>query len=203
MDALDTVLKVIKDWNRSANLRFSGRTFLCDFQIFNNTYPHLVHIFLTNCDLKPRDISHLAGANAQGRLPKLSTLNISDNPFIRRNLSRLLSQCFPSLHTLILSNCDLQTSDIHSLSRARKWKRLPHLRHLDMSFNYGVKFAWKSYSDKCLLDVLFQERIPTLNTLVVRACDLEYHDLQPLHLFEVIALDISLNPKIRECLFGN
>ena len=221
VDALNTVLKISEGWSRSVYL-FVGKSTsgisLQDFSsvhTFNNgsshktlpmytSYPQLVNLFLTDCGLDSRDMSHLAEASKQGRLPRLSTLDLSDNPRLCGNLSVLLSHCFPSLHTLILSSCKLQISDIHNLAQARTEARLPQLRHLDVSFNYSVKFGWKSHSDKSLLPLLFQQGIPTLKTLVVRNCRVMADDLCALHpqavgnkfLSELTTLDMSLNPAI-------
>ena len=212
VDAVNTVLKVCEGWNKSVYLcvrRISSRTLLEDFPSVHTfhldrssyyflptdeTYPQLVNLFLTDCGLDSRDMSHLAEASKQGRLPKLSTLDLSDNPNIGGNLSVLFSQCFPSLHTLVLSSCVLQISDVNSLARAREEARLPQLRHLDVSLNYH------SHSGK-----LFQEGIPTLITLIVRSCFLQPSDLHILHpqvegnskfLSELTTLDMSLNPSI-------
>ena len=211
--ALHAVLKGSKNWNRSVYLcvgRSMPQTPLQDsplVHIFSTDkmYPHLVDFILPNCDINPSDMSHIAAASAQGRLPKLSTLDISNNLKIGGNLSVLLSQSFPSLHTLIMTFCYLRISDIHSLAQARKEARLPQLRHLDVSFNFALNFGRKSHSDKSLLLSLFQQGIPTLNTLVVRSCFLKPDDLYTLYpqeeennnfLSELTTLDISVNQTI-------
>ena len=155
VDALNVVLKVCEGWNRSVFLRFSKfvpevslqnspliKTFSIDSCHFNiqmyKLYPQLVNLFITDCGLNSRDISCLAEASARGKLPKLSTLDISDNPQIGGNLSVLLSQCFPSLHTLVLSMCALNGSDVRCLVQATRETRLPRLKHLDVSFNFKL-----------------------------------------------------------------
>ena len=193
-DSVPGMLKIIEGRNRSVYLHVSRSRVAIPLQDFpsvltlsmdrcnyyilpkDNTYPQLVNLFLTGCDLDSRYLSQLAEASARGRLPKLSTLDISSNPDISGNLSVLLSQCFPSLHTLILSKCKLQKSDAHSLAQARKRARLPQLRHLDLSFNSFSPFR-SIYSVINLLPLLFQQEIPTLNTLIVRYCDLIPGDL--------------------------
>ena len=95
MDALNVVLEATKDWNRPVYLHVSRsmcRTSSKDFPMYN-AYPQLVSLFLSKCHLDSGHVSHLAEASGQGRLPKLSILNISGNPRIGGNLSALLSHC--------------------------------------------------------------------------------------------------------------
>ena len=227
LDALNTLLKVSEISNRSVYLHVIGgifeilinhdfpsvHTFHIDSSYYIppmcKTYPQLVNLFLTDCGLSSRDMSNLAEASKQGRLPKLSTLDLSDNPDIGGNLSMVLSHCFPSLHTLILSSCKLQISDVHNLAQARTEARLPQLRHLDVSFNYDLSFAGGSRPDKCLLPLLFQQGLPTLNTLVVQSYLVKHNDPHTLYpqawgsskfLSELTTLDISLNPSIKGSL---
>ena len=79
-------------------------------------------------------------------LRRLSYLDISRSLGIAGNLCILLRDRFPSLNTLILSNCELNTNDLRSLADANMEGRLPRLRHLDVSKNEKI--------DKCL-DNLF------------------------------------------------
>ena len=143
-------------------------------------------------------------------LLKLSTLDLSNNAQIGGNLSMLFSHCFPSLQTLILSNCRLQLLDTSSLACARREARLPQLRHLDVSCNCKLSFTCVSNSGKCLLSLLFQQGIPTLNTLVVRKCQLLPDDMHTLYahagrtrtfLSELIILDMSFNQTIGTIYF--
>ena len=131
----------------------------------------------------------------------LSTLDFSENQRISGNLSELFSHCFPSLHTLILCRCALQTSDVRSMAKARREARLPQLRHLDISFNSHLKFSSKSQ--------LLENGIRALNTLVVRSCGLQPKDLYSLSfqagpnskiISELTTLDMSCNPFIKGSL---
>ena len=225
-EALSTVLKVAEGWNRTVNLCVtwgvpekssqaypSVYTFSIDrsyhMQPTYKMYPQLVNLFLTDSGLNSKDMSLLAQTSAQGRLPNLSTLDISGNHDIGANLSELLSQCFPSLHTLILSRCRLEMSDVHSLTLARREARLPQLRHLDVSFNCYLNFNLKLDSSESLLPLLFQQGILSLHTLVVRECP-----QFPLHLYtslpqvrvnsefptELTVLDMSYNLTIEGSL---
>ena len=68
---------------------------------------------------------------------------------------------FPSLSSLILSNCGLNSQGLHSLSQASVMGKLPQLTHLDISRNLGVLLvyvfcswnsllkSWESISIKC------------------------------------------------------
>ena len=208
VDALNTVLKFCESRNRSVYLRVrvddnrispqdfpSVRTLIIDSSIYrppmNQMYPRLANLFLTHCSLS--ELSKLAEANAEGKLPNLLTLEISDSIMIMNNLSTLVRSPFPSLHTLILSRCYLQVCDVDSLQQAQRDRRLPKLRHLDVSFSYS----------NTLFPLLFEQGIFTFNTLVLRRCGLNFNDLDQLYhqavkknafISELITLDISHNP---------
>ena len=65
----------------------------------------------------------------------LQVLDISHCSGIEGNLSCLLSETFPSLATLRLSSCGLYSQDLHSLSPASVDRKLPELKHFDISRN--------------------------------------------------------------------
>ena len=211
---LNTILKVCESRNRSVYLSVKGADRTISSQDFhsvhtlsidsclvklpmNQMFPHLVNLFLTSCHLDSSGLSELADASAQGRLPNLSTLDISDNPRIRNNLSVLLRSTFPSLHTLITSDCYLQVSDVDSLQPARREGRLPKLRHLDVSFNH--------LNSNPLFPLLFAQGEFPMNTLLLRGCWLNFYDLYKLYhqavknnalISELTTLDISDNVHI-------
>ena len=54
------------------------------------------------------------------------------------SLSALFTHSFPTLNTLILSECHLNSNDLQSLVRANVDGKLPQLRHLDISENEDV-----------------------------------------------------------------
>ena len=66
---------------------------------------------------------------------KLNKIEICHSPGITGNLSILLCHSFPSLNSLILSDCGLNSQDLCSLAQASLEGRLPQLRHLDISDN--------------------------------------------------------------------
>ena len=66
----------------------------------------------------------------------LHKIDLSHNYFgTIRKLSILLKNEFPELHTLILSDCELNREDLESLTWAKVKGRIPELRHLDISQN--------------------------------------------------------------------
>ena len=169
-------------------------------KLLSSSFPALDTLLLNSCDLSSHDLSSLAHASVTGRLPKLSTLDISNNPDIGGNLSVLFcSTSFPSLHSLFLSKCELNRLDVSSLAEARE-RALPQLRNLDVSFNFRSHSSSHAYSSADVLCTL-----PRLNTLVARDCELEYNDLYHTYqraitdgdyFSDLTTLDMTLNPNI-------
>ena len=62
-------------------------------------------------------------------------IDISHNPSVTVELPSLLSSQFPSLNTLVLSNCGLNASNLSFLAQCSVESRLPVLKHLDVSDN--------------------------------------------------------------------
>ena len=118
-------------------------------------------------------------------LRKLSHLDISHSMRITGKFSILSGFSFPSLDTLILSNCELNTEDLCSLAEANVKGRLPQLQHLDISQNHNIHrclislfprmFPWQGLSSLNLEEMLDQSEqldsfvscIPSLQELVV------------------------------------
>ena len=71
-------------------------------------------------------------------LTKLHKLDISHSSNIAGTLNILLCHSFPSLNSLILSDCELNSQDLCSLAQANIKGRLPELKHLDISENDGT-----------------------------------------------------------------
>ena len=220
LNALDLVLAATETWNRPVYLQ--ARVYLYDLVsckefpsvhtldlsdaiyvsggFFPSMYekcPHLVSLFLTNCNLGSLDLIRLMEASSEGRFAKLSTLEISQNPGIGGNLSVLLCGHFPSLHTLILSNCELNELDFQSLDRVRRQGRLPQLTNLDVSFNITSELQRSK-----IFSTLLHWGTPGFNILVRRCCRLECKQLhrlcqQPRRcLLGLRTLYISVNPRI-------
>ena len=66
---------------------------------------------------------------------QLTELDLSHSFGLTGNLSVLFTHSFPTLNTLILSYCGLNSNDLQSLARANVEGKLPQLRHLDISYN--------------------------------------------------------------------
>ena len=65
----------------------------------------------------------------------LQKLNLSHSLGISGNLDKMLSEKFPSLNSLILSDCGLNSQNLYSLAQASVQGRLPQLRHINISRN--------------------------------------------------------------------
>ena len=74
------------------------------------------------------------------------------------NLSVLLRHSFPSLNSLVLSDCGLNSQDLCSLAQASVEGRLPQLRHLDISRNTDVHFH-EMFQASCTWDKLLKLNI--------------------------------------------
>ena len=80
-------------------------------------------------------------SSPEGGLPyiqfawELCELDSSHCSSLGGKLYMLLQHSFPSLYTLILSDCELSSEDLTSLAQARTKRSLPKLRHLDISMN--------------------------------------------------------------------
>ena len=66
---------------------------------------------------------------------RLTKLDLKINFGFTGNLSVLFTHSFPTLNTLILVGCRLNSEDLQSLARANVEGKLPQLRHLDISRN--------------------------------------------------------------------
>ena len=68
------------------------------------------------------------------QVEKLRHLDLSNNR-IESNLPHLVCHSFPSLESLILSNCYLSYVDARSLAQSNGGGKFPKLKHLDISKN--------------------------------------------------------------------
>ena len=90
-----------------------------------------IHWFLTTMPIGIFEEFATIVRRKQGCLHKI---DLSHNCLGAR-LSILLENGFPELHTLILSDCKLNSDDLRSMARAKVKGRIPELRHLDISLN--------------------------------------------------------------------
>ena len=87
-------------------------------------------------------------------------------------MHKLLRHSFPSLNSLILSNCGLISQDLCSLAQASVEGRLPSLNSLILS-NCGL-----NSQDLCsLAQASVEGRLPSLNSLILSDCGLNSQDL--------------------------
>ena len=75
---------------------------------------------------------------------QLKTLNISQSSGITGNLTKLFQRRSPSVHTLILSNCNLNLEDLRGLAKANVEQKLPQLSHLDISQNEELEAGYEA-----------------------------------------------------------
>ena len=119
---------------------------------------------------------------------KLEKLDISHNIEVSGNLHLLVGNVLPSLRSLIVISCRLNTDDFRSLVEANEKGRLPELKYLDISDNFVNVY------------VLLSAEFHSLQGLIVRKCGLDRDRLRILALAnaagklpELRHLDISEN----------
>ena len=83
--------------------------------------------------------THLLTAAKSAKFSNVHELDISHSSHIAGKLFILVGHSFPSLSTLIVSDCGLNASDLTSLAEASAKSRLPELRHLDISQNSDIQ----------------------------------------------------------------
>ena len=125
--------------------------------LFRHRFPSLETLVLSRCGLDLDDMHCLA--REQVNLPKLKVLDVSWNYEIKGGLSMLLSHRFPSLETLNLSECWLNSDDMHCLGRGQV--NLPKLKILDVSGNPMGNRG---------LSLLLSYKFPSLETLNLSKC---------------------------------
>ena len=158
-------------------------------------FPKLNSLIAQFCCLNWRDLRSLAAANVAGKLPCLTTLDLSRNPHITGFISILLTHCFPHLTVLILRNCQLTEKDSSSIQQANADGKIPQLKLLDISQNpVGYGYGHKSVS------TLLIHHFPSLAYLVLCRCGLNDGDLESLAQAKLAGklpalkyLDVSLN----------
>ena len=158
-------------------------------------FPKLNSLIAQFCCLNWRDLRSLAAANVAGKLPCLTTLDLSRNPHITGFISILLTHCFPHLTVLILRNCQLTEKDSSSIQQANADGKIPQLKLLDISQNpVGYGYGHKSVSS------LLIHHFPSLAYLVLCRCGLNDGDLESLAQAKLAGklpalkyLDVSLN----------
>ena len=107
----------------------AGTECLPDFDL---EYSKLTHLNLRSFIFS---VEWLNAVTSICHFTELHSLDISRSVGITGTLALLLCHSFPSLHTLILEDCELNEEDLEGLAQASSKDRLPKLKYLDLSFN--------------------------------------------------------------------
>ena len=142
----------------------------------------------------------IALANVENKLPNLCILDIS-GVRVDGRLHILLLGTFPSMTTLVLTDCRLILQDLTSLAQASVQGKLPELKHLDISFNaLGTQNDPFQPLESLALYRLFSEPSLKLTSLITRGRCLNIRDLAEAggtgKLQHFTSLDFTLNPNI-------
>ena len=132
--------------------------------------PSITHLTLHRFICSAQHLYMMTKSNV---LTQLKKLDISHSSGMAGTLSILLCHSFPSLHTLILSDCGLNAQDLNSLAKANAKGRLPELKHLDISNNDELKgYVRYLFEHGCkwekLLHLNVDGKVPTRYSQFVR-----------------------------------
>ena len=190
LDAFVSELNICAARKRSVSLDLAGGEI--SRLLLRERLPSL-HALIFNA-VKENSLETIAGANAKGKLPNLCVLDISSTS-VGGRLHMLLTEMFPSLTTLVLSECKLETEDYASLAVASVGGKLPELRHIDISQGNILR-----QNRKLELNKSFCSAFPKLTTLIARSCLFGVGDLRCLSeangagkLHRLTSLDLSDN----------
>ena len=111
-------------------------TFLCEFK--PNHITKLEKLVLAKFKISAQDLEMLGQKLTD---VQLSELGIMSSSGITGSLSLLFKHSFPTLTTLTLWSCKLNSEDLTSLSQASAEGQLPQLRDLDISGNNTLKIS--------------------------------------------------------------
>ena len=92
--------------------------------------------------------SHLLTVAISAKRSNIRKLDISHSSRISGKLFILFGHSFPVLHALIANDCGLNSRNFCSLAKAYDKKRLPKLKHLDLSDNPGLVDEVKYFPSK-------------------------------------------------------
>ena len=154
--------------------------------------PEIKHSRLTHLTLQ-RFVcaaTHLHSVALGALSCKLQKLDISHSSHVTGCLFILVGHSFPSLHTLILSDCQLNSRDLRNLAKACTKRKLPKLAMLDISHNSNLG----GY-----LNLLLTCVIQHLKKIILIDCGLQVCDLKSL----VLATSEGRLPKLRHLDISN
>ena len=126
--------------------------------------------------------THLHAVALSALLCRLDKLDISHSSYVTGHLFILVSHSFPSLHTLILSNCHLNSNDLRSLTSACTKGRLPELTMLDISHNSNLSGC---------LNLLLNGVLQSLKNLILVDCSLQTCDLKHLAMVKFRSINLA------------
>ena len=106
----------------------------CLQNLLDMDYPALNKLSISNASPSANDINILCKAAREGRLPKLTSLDLSQN-VLTNYVCELLCVDFPSLEYLEVDNTELCKVDIKSLSAAVREGRLQNIESVNLSGN--------------------------------------------------------------------
>ncbi len=137
-DTLESSLRNIKVEN-SHSTESSKELLTKVTNTFN--FPSLTTLQLCKVDLTAEHLISLSEGNSAGRLPVLKDLRLINCYQLAGNLKYLFQKQRPwkCLEMLDCSSCDLQATDLKSLSEANAACYLPSLKHLDLGHNRDLK----------------------------------------------------------------
>ena len=98
-------------------------------------FPALKHLTLNRFVSSPSDVNTVA---SNARNSEVTELDISHSSRLTGALSVMFRQHFPSLTSLVLSDCGLNCDDLDSLAQASSEDGLSELKHLDVSDNEAI-----------------------------------------------------------------
>ena len=77
---------------------------------------------------------------------RLHYLDITESSNVKGSLSKLFALRFPTLHSLVLRDCGLNSEDFRSLAQSNAQGKLPRLKHLYISMNEKVDISQSLFS---------------------------------------------------------
>ena len=150
----------------------------CVTVLFQERFPLLENLTLSKTKLNRRDLSAIAQAVTENKLPLMKTIQLSEN-----NLNgsvKLLtyfneqSVTFPELEELHLNDCNLGRDNITTIAQAIRGKKFPKLNKLNIGSNM-IKDSMKNlFGETRNLDLAFS----SIEELNLTSTDLSATDLR-------------------------
>ena len=100
-------------------------------------------------------------------LKSLHYLDITESSGVTGSLSALFAHRFPTLHSLVLRDCGLNSEDLRSLAHSNAKSKLPKLKHLYISRNKNVVISKDLFSHSVKWNQLLTLATDDVNVLNV------------------------------------